>query len=191
MSAGIAPSAGDHDGSRWSENAAAARAHCCFRCAVGATTTSRAGLAPSSCRRSREREGRLTGPGGGDREEVAFAARPRTGRGRPSASGGGERCASSVEASERPAAPHDARATIAGAPVGALSSEADDGRAAERLAGRVERDRGGEAPGAGREVELRLEAAPQRRSPAGSARPDAFRRAPATGCTSVAPFQLT
>src|SRR3954447_19723299 len=50
MSGARRPSAADHAGSRWSENADAARAHWSFRCAVGATTTSREGCCPRPCR---------------------------------------------------------------------------------------------------------------------------------------------
>ena len=75
MSAGSAPSAADHDGSRWSEKAAAARAHWIFRCAVGATTISRPGRSRELVPRGREREGRLARAGRRDREEVGLRRR--------------------------------------------------------------------------------------------------------------------
>ena len=72
MSAGSAPSAADQAGSRCSENAAAARAHCTFRCAVGATTISRAGRVRELVPRGRQGERRLAGAGRRDREEVGL-----------------------------------------------------------------------------------------------------------------------
>ena len=63
MSAGSFPSADDHCGSRWSENAAAACAHCTFRWAVGATTIRRRGLMASSCRAAVSAKVVLPAPG--------------------------------------------------------------------------------------------------------------------------------
>ena len=74
MSAGSAPPAADHDGSRWSENAAAARAHWIFRCAVGATTISRPGRSASWCRAAVRAKVVLPAPGVATARKSGFGA---------------------------------------------------------------------------------------------------------------------
>ena len=104
--------AGDHVGSRWSENAAAARAHWSFRCAVGATTISRPPAARQLVARGGQRERRLAGAGRRDREEVGRRGLDEAVERVSSARGGGGRCGSSgrrtlaigpADAPERPA----------------------------------------------------------------------------------------
>ncbi len=124
MSDGSDPSAADQDGSRCRENPAAARAHWCFRWAVGATTTSRDGRLPSSWRAAVSANVVLPAPG------VATARKSRLGEAtKPSRAAFCQRRSRTVRvisriAPERPTAPTTRPTTIAGPPVVAATARA-------------------------------------------------------------------